>query len=166
MEPLKLASNQQRPLYLQPHESAHHYVETSRATSSPPQWMALVAPVWSFKPLKQEASTRLGASDKGQGWHQETFQGSHWLSTFWHCLHTLTFSSWSWSWSPISLLSPWPPLPPSSLHSCLLPLLLSPLPSWVKQKGMFPWLFLPAAPWRCCCHFFLNGGRCWEEKNF
>lgn len=48
--------------------------------------------IWSFKPLKREASAPLGTSEKGQGWHQETFQGSPRVSTCWHRLHTLTYT--------------------------------------------------------------------------
>ena len=72
------------------------------------------------------------------------------------------------SWSAPSRLPPRPPSPPSSLHSCLLPLPLSPFLSRVKQKDTFPCLFLPAAPWRCCClffFFFLNESWCWTEKH-
>ena len=126
--------------------------------------------IWSIRLPKQEASSSLGTSDQGWCWHWETFQGVTQVPTCQPCLlvHTLPCCSWS---AP-SRLPPRPPSPPSSLHSRLLSLPLPPFLSRVKQKDTFPCLFLPAAPWRCWCHYFffflkwklmLDRETCWKS---
>lgn len=128
------------------------------ATSSP-EWMALEAwlseqfvTIWSVTPLKQDVLA-LQKDRAGTGRHPRTVL----------------------KWPPVSLVftgSHTPVLVPTlsapplrNQHHRFIP--ASPtatFPTRVKQKDMDPCLFLAAAPWRDCCHFFLKEGWCWAEK--
>lgn len=123
-------------------------------TGSEARLSKLFVNIWSITPLKQEASSSLGTSDKGWRCHRETFPGSH------SSVHVLALSSQahilsSWSW--------FPPSPPTALASITTIIITSLLPGpspiitfplWSETEGHFPCFFLPAASWRCCCLFF------------